>query len=647
MINVTSQTKESWKSETAFHTVNIVIGGVTYTNDDVLSESLEISEILESNEYLQFTGCSSSKASFTLLGASGNLKGQSVTITIKSGTTETITLFHGYVDEQETKDYTTGAVSFVCYDPLYTIGQTDVATWYKNLSFPLTLGSFRASLFTYLGLTAVATTLVNDSIQIDRQYIPVNLAAIDVIKAICQINAVYGIINRSGQFEFRTLPTITSTTYEAIDYYKSIDYQRFNVQSIEKVIVRQNENEVGAAYGSDGNTYVVQGNMFTYNLDDVVLLAIAQNIYSNVHGKVYVPYSATTYGMPWVEVGDIITYPVYDPSTGTSTNMDFYVLSRSLKGVQALFDSTEAEGQEYQTVFISNLTTQIDTIKADMREMQRAIDNAVIKHYQAHNASQVSVSSNFVKILDFTPFEHFATDTTDFVFEGSVIMTAVSTETEANNEYTITPAKAQIKYVLNGSDVSYQPIEVYEDGIYTQALNYQFAGLVKNTRTNLEVYIKAVSGSFSIDANNAIGYLWAQNLDKIEIVRIYVNQLPTKVNYMQGQSLDLTDVEIYAETNNGETIDITNDCTFAPADGSTLSTVGSQDIIVTYGDFQTSFAVTVIALDFLRYVIYAEGQSAYVITGLNIANIEADDLHDLPIPNTYNGKEVILSTLMV
>jgi len=642
MINVTEQTKTSYE-QLKPNTLTITIGASTFTNANISQESFSLEENLEPNEYLQFTGCNCSKAAFTLLGVSGNFKGQSVTITIKSGTTETITLFHGYVDEQETKDYTTGAVSFVCYDPLYTIGQTDVATWYKNLSFPLTLGSFRASLFTYLGLTAVATTLVNDSIQIDRQYIPVNLAAIDVIKAICQINAVYGIINRSGQFEFRVLPTITSTTYEAVDYYKSIDYQRFNVQSIEKVIVRQNENEVGAAYGSDGNTYVVQGNMFTYNLDDVVLLAIAQNIYPNVHGKVYVPYSATTYGMPWVEVGDIITYPVYDPSTGTSTNMDFYVLSRSLKGVQALFDSTEAEGQEYQTVFISNLTTQIDTIKADMREMQRAIDNTVIKHYQAHNASQVNVSNSFVKILDFTPFEHFATDTTDFVFEGSVIMTATTYEAEANNEYYITPAKAQIKYVLNGTDVSYQPIEVYEDGLYTQALNYQFAGLVKNTRTNLEVYIKAVSGSFTIDANNAIGYLWAQNLDKVEIIRIYVNQLPTKVNYMQGESLDLTDVEIYAEANDGGTVDITNDCTFSPANGSALGTVGTQDVIVTYGDFQTSFSVTVAALDFLRYVIYTESSNAYTITGLNIANIEADNLHDLPIPSSYNDKEVVLA----
>jgi len=641
MINVTEQTKTSYE-QLKPNTLTITIGASTFTNANISQESFSLEENLEPNEYLQFTGCNCSKASFTLLGASGNFKGQSVTITIKSGTTETITLFHGYVDEQETKDYTTGAVSFVCYDPLYTIGQTDVATWYKNLSFPLTLGSFRASLFTYLGLTAVATTLVNDSIQIDRQYIPVNLAAIDVIKAICQINAVYGIINRSGQFEFRTLPTITSTTYEAVDYYKSIDYQRFNVQSIEKVIVRQNENEVGAAYGSDGNTYVVQGNMFTYNLDDVVLLAIAQNIYPNVHGKVYVPYSATTYGMPWVEVGDIITYPVYDPSTDTSTNMDFYVLSRSLKGVQALFDSTEAEGQEYQTVFISNLTTQIDTIKSDMREMQRAIDNAVIKHYQAHNDSQIAVSSSFVKVLDFTPFKHFATDTTDFVFEGSIILNAVSSETEANNEYTITPAKAQVKYVLNGNDISYQPVEVYEDGEYTLALNYQMAGLVKNTRTDLEVYIKAVSGSLTIDANKAIGYLWAQNLDAIEIIRIYVYQMPTKVNYTQGQSLDLTGLVIYGETNDGVLTDITSSCTFSPANGSQLSTVGTQTVVVTYGDLQTSFSVEVTYLNFIDYVLYTETDQSIYIYGLKTSAIEADGVHDLSIPSVYGDKRVYM-----
>jgi hypothetical protein len=90
------------------------------------------------------------------------------------------------------------------------------------------------------------------------------------------------------------------------------------------------------------------------------------------------------------------------------------------------------------------------------------------------------------------------------------------------------------------------------------------------------------------------------------------------------------------------TVDITSSCTFSPANGTSLSTVGTQEVIATYGDFQTSFSVTVAELNFLRYVTYTETNNAYIITGLNIANIEADNLHDLPIPSSYNDKEVVL-----
>ena len=154
--------------------------------------------------------------------------------------------------------------------------------------------------------------------------------------------------------------------------------------------------------------------------------------------------------------------------------------------------------------------------------------------------------------------------------------------------------------------------------------------------------MKAVSGSFTIGASKAIGYLWGQNLDKIEIIRIYVYQMPTKVNYTQGQSLDLSGLVIYGETNDGVLTNITSSCTFSPANGSPLNTIGTQTIVVTYDELKTSFSVSVAELNFLRYVTYTETNNAYIITGLNIANIEADDLHDLPIPNTYNGKEVVL-----
>ena len=650
MLQVSTATKTAYRDGIGKKVVTISFPNIpaSYSDDDIVKESLSVKEILEANEYLQFTGCNASKATFSLFGITDNFKGQAVTITIQAGNTDVIPLFNGYVDSQSTKDYTTGMCEFVCYDALYSIGQTDVADWYKNsVTFPITIGSFRSALFTYLGLTVESATLVNDLVEIDRQYVPENLAAIDVIKAICQINGVYGVMNRSGSFEFRELQTIIpGALYESVDYYKNIDYQRYSVKSIEKVIVRQSDSEVGATYGNDGNTYIVQGNMFTYNLDDVVLYQIAGNIHGIVTGKEYIPYGADIYGMPWVEVGDVITIPVYDLSTQTSTDMSFYVLSRSLKGIQALMDTVTAEGQEYQTVFLSNLNTQIDTIKADVQDIKRALDNAVIKHFQAHNAAQLSISDSYVKVLDFTPFNHFATDTTDFVFEGSIELTATSTEIISTTAYDITPVVADVKYVLNNNDESYHPIEIYDDGTHTFTLNYQFAGLVKNTKTNLEVYVKATSGAITIDANKAIGYLWAQNIEERAIVKIEVTTMPTKVSYNFGENLNLTGLVITGTFNDETTANVTSICTFSPANGDALVNEGTQTVVATYTDgditLQTSFEIEVGSMDLLRYLVYDETLSNIYVHGLNTANIEADGIHELNIPNTWNGKFLML-----
>ena len=42
---------------------------------------------------------------------------------------------------------------------------------------------------------------------------------------------------------------------------------------------------------------------------------------------------------------------------------DFYILNRELSGIQGLKDSYSAQGEEYQTEFITDLQTQIDLLK--------------------------------------------------------------------------------------------------------------------------------------------------------------------------------------------------------------------------------------------------------------------------------------------
>lgn len=644
MISVTSATKNKYKgSSNKVLTIAFPNLNVTFTNEDIDQESFTLEEILESGEYLQFVGCNSTKATFTLLDISTDYKGQYVTISIKADNTETISLFHGYIDSQTTKDYTTGTTEFVAYDVLYSLASRDVSQFYNNIiwSNGITMGTFRFTLFGYLGLNAVYRTLPNDQIEMSQQYEPAQLNALSLIKSICQANGVYGRINRSGVFEYMDLPII-STADDEVEYYKALDYQRYSVSAIDKVIIRQTDQETGVSYGNGSNAYIMQGNFFTYNALEEDLLAMATNIYSQVAGRVYVPFNAEIEGYPWVEVGDVLQYDVYDYSTNTTTPMNFYVLKRTLKGIQSIMDSQSAEGDKERNIFVSDINLSVETIKADITEIKKSLEQKTIKSYQAINGSGITVTSN-TTIMDFTPFRHFNEVVTDFVFEGEIIVDVTTSESTSGDVYTITPATITLEFELNGNSFSYTPTFELDDGTHSLSVNYQFAGLSVNTRTDLIVKATVTNGTASILAGDSVGYLWAQNLTELEMTGIYCKTLPTKTTYVQGESLDLIGCEIYGEYNDGTEEDITSLCTFSPANGDTLTDEGTITVMATYGEYETAFGITVEAMDFLKYVVYTQDSNNYYVTNLNYVAIEADGVHNLYIPSTYADKTVVLS----
>lgn len=71
-------------------------------------------------------------------------------------------------------------------------------------------------------------------------------------------------------------------------------------------------------------------------------------------------------------------------------------------------------------------------------------------------------------------------------------------------------------------------------------------------------------------------------------VLLTVTTPPTKTSYEQGDTLDLTGIVVTATYADGTTANVTNNCTFSPADGATMSTVGDQTITATYTVTDTS-----------------------------------------------------------
>lgn len=365
-------------------------------------QSMSLAEAIFNKNSIEFVGCIASKFSIKVNGLKQDVKGAEIEVDIHTDDTadEPVRLFKGIVDSAMKKS-NKQVKEIVAYDELYTKGDTEVAAWYKSQKFPETLRDFRYSLFAFLDIEQVEITLPNDDIVIKKQYDPNTLQAISVIKAICQINGVFGIMNREGRFEYRipsnmyddgTYPGLTlfpgedtfpgaSTVTSGIDttqidfsFYKAVKYEEFEVRPVDKVTIRQSEDDAGATFGDGENNYIIQGNMFSYGLSKDVLKTVAENIYYSVQGFSYYPYKADNNGLPFVECGlNVVTYMMIDyeatfADDNTSGDIiyeekQFPVLNRNLKGIQAMQDNYTADGEEYQTEFITDLQTQIDILK--------------------------------------------------------------------------------------------------------------------------------------------------------------------------------------------------------------------------------------------------------------------------------------------
>lgn len=383
---------------------------LTVSHKNIYMDSMTLSEAILKKKSIEFVGCISSKFSIQVNGLYSDIKGKKIEVSIcTDNTTENpIPLFHGIVDSA-VRQSNKNVKKITAYDQLYTKGNTDVSSWYNSLTFPITLKDFRDSLFSYLGMEQIEAELPNDAVSIEKKYDPKSLKALNVIKALCQINGAFGIINRQDKFEYRILdnlsdtyafpsvtlfpstslfpasPAVVATAVdeaetEAFSFYKKVDYEEYEVKPVDRLTIRQSENDTGVSYGSGTNNYIIQGNMFTLGKSAAELTEIAKKIYWNVMGIYYHPFTSDNNGLPYIECGlDAVSYEMVDfqpeavtmglsDSGVSTTTRNFYVFSRELSGIQALRDSYSANGEEYQTEFVTDLQTQIDTIKVNVKE---------------------------------------------------------------------------------------------------------------------------------------------------------------------------------------------------------------------------------------------------------------------------------------
>lgn len=256
------------------------------------------------------------------------------------------------------------------YDSLEEIANSDVAEWYNTIlptdESTITMRIFRERFFEYVGVAQNNATLINDDMVIHKSVKTTELSGGTVLHAILEANGVFGKIDENGRFTYVTLPSINSQNVEEIDNTKYVSgtYEDFESQPITKLAIKMEDDDIGFSVGSGDNEYTIKDNFLLYGTTETV----ANKILSVISKAHYRPFTASVVGNPMVKIGT--------PVKIVTKNMtiESYLLSRKIKGLQALKDFYEARGTEKHDSSINSIQNQLIKARGKSVSVQADLD---------------------------------------------------------------------------------------------------------------------------------------------------------------------------------------------------------------------------------------------------------------------------------
>lgn len=372
-----------WQSDNLFPVDDIPI--YTIDGTQVPDDNLVLTQVLCSTDSLTFGQCGSAMVEVTVSDVLMDLTGKWFTLSVEVGGYEM--MLGIYRVESFERQADRNKKKIVAHDRMLNFA-VDVAEWYQGLTFPITMKQFRTALCEHVGVPQRDVALPLDDMQVTKTMDPSQISGRDVMKSICEINGCFGQIDYTGKFKYVFLGS--SGLYPSEELYPSDDlypsemhgenlshhreakYEDFLVKGFDKVQIRQEEGDVGAAYGLGTNTYTIQGNFLVYGKGAQELLNIAATVHENISRKTYRPCKIVTQALPWVEPGDgIICYTSDDV-------IETYCLKRTLKGIQAMMDTFEAQGtRERKENF--GIGTQIIQLEGKTAIIKKSVEEVSVR----------------------------------------------------------------------------------------------------------------------------------------------------------------------------------------------------------------------------------------------------------------------------
>ena len=375
----------------------IQFDGGRITNEELYSDSVEILETLCSENELRFGCCESSQIRIKIANVVEQLKDKWITVSeTLNGDYDNSLLLGEYKVFSDTPSGDRNYREITAYDALYDVLIADVAIWYESLVFPLTQKEFRDSFFRHFGIDQKEVELIHDTIIIEKTIQANSISGKEIIVSLCELNGVFGHINREGDFEYISLNKDENYTPIEIDasLYRSCEYDDFVTSNINKLQIRQEENDIGYVYGDGDNCYIIEDNFLVYGKSTEEMANICQKLFEKISKVFYRPFKASIKGNPCYSVGDSINI------NSRHKLIESYILERRLVGIQALFDEIEAKGVYKYSENLNSYTRDIIRLKSKTNVIERTVEKtrAEIKDIETDLRAEIEETAGNIKI---------------------------------------------------------------------------------------------------------------------------------------------------------------------------------------------------------------------------------------------------------
>ena len=439
----------------------------------------------------------------------------------------------------------TGANKYkvTAYDNV-TLLDVDVSEWLNSLTFPITIKDFATALATKCGLELANEPRLNKDYQVQK-FTGSGVKARDLMKMVCSASGCFCNADADGKLLFdwykknkdvsisisksadgryfylfdvldrnlddnveRALITSKASeesTYEIPYFANQLTFSDFTVKAIDKVQVKQSDDDVGVIYPADAqgtNALVIQGNQLLSTTSDEALRPYVKNLYDGLNNITYVPCSnIQTPETLDIKVGDIVTV-----SDG-KRQFETWITSVKHSGNRCTFESVGNANRNTTTVVnntqynarqkMAEIKTSVDRISTKLseysttEEMNSAITQSadsitleVSKTYATKNSldgytktnevrSKFAMDSSSVTIdtgrLTFNS-NSIVINSTNFKLDGSGNVTASGTFKSVNGKWAAVLNSGVLRMTYDGN----QRVSIFK------ATNYD-AGFVKLT----------------------------------------------------------------------------------------------------------------------------------------------------------------------